>query len=394
LYKGRFLTVILAAGGTGERFGGECPKQFTDLDGKSVFTAAAEPFASDVRVDEIVAVVPEAYADKADTALRGICESKIWTVVSGGTDRKASVQKGLAAISSEDGLVLIHDAARPFVKPEVIDRVLAAAYEYGAAVPAVALTDTIYETKQSGEGETALCFTARIPDRTLLRAVQTPQGFDAALLREAHQKASEASLFVTDDGMPVFMAGKQVAVVAGDPANIKITTPADIPPFLPPGQGFRVGFGFDAHRFAEDRPLFLGGIRIPFEKGLEGHSDADVLTHALIDAILGALCAGDIGQRFPDTDDAYKGVSSLLLLADVVALMQSEGYEIANCDMTLVAERPKLAPHRRAVEENLAAALGTGPENVSLKATTTEKLGFTGREEGIAAEAAVLLRKI
>jgi 2-C-methyl-D-erythritol 2,4-cyclodiphosphate synthase/2-C-methyl-D-erythritol 4-phosphate cytidylyltransferase len=385
--------VILAAGGAGERFGGERPKQFTDLDGKSIFEAAAELFAADARVDEIVAVVPEAYAGRAGAVLQEIGKTKKWIVVPGGADRTASVQAGLAAVSAGDGLVLIHDAARPFASAEVIDRVLEAAHVYGAAVPAVPVTDTIYETKQSGEGEAALRFAAGIPLRAALRAVQTPQGFDLALIRAAHRQTAEAGLPVTDDGMPVFALGKPVAVVAGDPANIKITTPEDLPSFVPRGSGFRVGFGFDAHRFTDDRPLILGGIRIPFEKGLAGHSDADVLTHALIDAILGALCAGDIGQRFPDTDDAYKGVSSLLLLADVVALMQSEGYEIANCDLTLVAERPKMAPHRRAVEENLAAALGTEPENVSLKATTTEKLGFTGREEGIAAEAAVFLRR-
>jgi 2-C-methyl-D-erythritol 4-phosphate cytidylyltransferase/2-C-methyl-D-erythritol 2,4-cyclodiphosphate synthase len=390
LYKGRHLTVILAAGGCGARFGGGLPKQFADLAGRSVLEAAAEPFAADDRVDEIVAVVPKEFSERAETSLREVCQPKKLTVVPGGPDRAASVKEGLAAISAEDGLVLIHDAARPFVSGAVIDEVLEAAFVHGAAVPAVAVTDTVYETKRSEDGTAAL-FAARIPDRDTLRAVQTPQGFDLALLRKAHQKASEAGLFVTDDGMPVLAAGERVAVVPGDTANIKITTPGDIPLFAP--EGLRVGFGFDAHRFAEDRALILGGIRIPFEKGLAGHSDADVLTHALMDAILGALGAGDIGQRFPDTDDAYKGVSSMLLLADVVALMRGEGCEIANCDMTLVAERPKMAPHRRAVEESLAAALGTAPKNVSLKATTTEKLGFTGREEGIAAEAAVLLRR-
>ncbi|GHU62315.1 bifunctional enzyme IspD/IspF [Clostridia bacterium] len=387
------MTVILAAGGWGTRFGGKLPKQFTELAGRSVLCVAAEPFAADSRVDEIVVVVPEAYREQAESELRVLCQQKRLTVVPGGADRTASVNAGLTAAFAEDGIVLVHDAARPFVSSEVIDSVLKAAFTYGAAVPAVPVTDTIYETVPSGDEEAAPYLAARIPDRGTLRAVQTPQGFDLALLRAAHQKARETGLAVTDDGMPVFSAGERVAVVAGDSANIKITTPEDLPAKFPAGSGFRIGFGFDAHRFAEDRPLILGGVLIPFEKGLAGHSDADVLTHALMDAILGALRAGDIGQRFPDTDDAYKGVSSMLLLGDVVSLMEKEGYELANCDLTLVAERPKMAPHHSAVEESLAAALGTEPENVSLKATTTEKLGFTGREEGIAAEAAVLLRR-
>ncbi|MDR0875930.1 MAG: 2-C-methyl-D-erythritol 4-phosphate cytidylyltransferase [Clostridiales Family XIII bacterium] len=385
--------MILAAGGSGARFGGDLPKQFADLGGRSVLEASAELFAADARVDEIVVVVPGEYRDFAEDSLRVACQQKKLTVVTGGADRTASVNAGLAAVSAADGLVLIHDAARPFVSREVIDSVIEAALAYGAAVPAVPVTDTIYETEPGGGAAAAPRFAASIPERNMLRAVQTPQGFDLALLRAAHQKALKDDLRVTDDGMPALAAGARVAVVDGDPANIKITTPEDMPFAALRGSGFRVGFGFDAHRFDGGRPLILGGVRIPFEKGLAGHSDADVLTHALMDAILGALGAGDIGQRFPDTDDAYKGVSSMLLLADVASLMQGEGYEIANCDMTLVTERPKMAPHRRAVEESLATALGTEPKNVSLKATTTEKLGFTGREEGIAAEAAVLLRQ-
>ena len=395
MYKDRSLTIILAAGGTGLRFGGATPKQFADIGGKSVLEASAGLFLSDPRVDEIIIVVPEEYVDDTRDIFDGVCEGKQPIVVSGGSDRAASVNKGLAAASSGDGIVLVHDAARPFVSSEVIERVLEAAAEYGAAVPAVPVTDTIYKTNHCSEGgrDTDTRFAAEIPVRESLRAVQTPQGFDISLLRDAHKKALEAGIDLTDDGMPMLIAGKRVAVVMGDPANIKITTQEDMPTFGLDTNEYRIGLGFDAHRFSEDRKLIIGGVTIPFEKGLDGHSDADVLTHAIMDAILGALHAGDIGQRFPDTDEKYRGASSMLLLADVVSLMRSEDFEISNCDMTLVAERPKMAPYRKAVEESIAVALGTEPEKISLKATTTEKLGFTGREEGIAAEAAVILRK-
>ena len=394
MYRDRSLTVILAAGGIGARFGGTTPKQFLDLGGKSILEASALPFLADDRVDEMIIVVPEEYVDFTCEAFKDHSGQKKLTAVPGGADRAASVNAGLTAACADEGIVLIHDAARPFVPAAVIERVLEAAYKYGAAVPAVPVTDTIYETKQNSErdADDEVRFAADIPSRELLRAVQTPQGFDLMLLRNAHKKAAEAGLDLTDDGMPALIAGEKVAIVKGDPANIKITTQEDMPSFGSGSFDLRIGFGFDVHRFSPDRELILGGVAIPFEKGLDGHSDADVLTHALMDAILGALRAGDIGQRFPDTDEKYKGISSMLLLKDVVEFMQSEGFEISNCDMTLVAERPKMAPFRKAVEENIAAALGTEPENVSLKATTTEKLGFTGREEGIAAEAAVLLR--
>ena len=395
MYKGRKVSVIIAAGGAGTRFGAQGPKQFLDVGGMSMVMASAVPFLDSGYTDWMGFVVPRGYEEKcAALAERELCAvlAKV-RVVTGGSDRAASVRAGLEAAEADgmaDGLVLIHDAARPFVSGALIGRVLEAANEHGAAVPATPVLDTVYIT--CGDG-----FAAGIPDRAGLRAVQTPQGFDFALILEAHRRAFSEGISVTDDGAPVFSGGGRVALAEGDPANTKITAQGDMPG---PGLGrvlpgsLRVGIGFDAHRFCEGRPLVLGGLKIPFEKGLLGHSDADVLTHALMDAILGALKEGDIGGMFPDTDPAFAGVSSMALLQKVVFLMKERGYGVANADLTLVAERPRMAPYREDIEQRLAVALGTAKENVSLKATTTEKLGFTGREEGIAAEAVILLEKL
>jgi 2-C-methyl-D-erythritol 2,4-cyclodiphosphate synthase len=267
------------------------------------------------------------------------------------------------------------------------------------------ISDTVYVSDENG-------FAVECINRERLRAAQTPQGFTASLAKEAHERALDTGLPVTDDGMPVLLCGREVELVPGDSGNIKITTQEDIAVAQAirrdngahdgaggggmfadiEGSGMCVGIGFDAHRFCEGRPLVLGGLAIPFEKGLLGHSDADVLTHALMDAILGALHEGDIGKMFPDSDPVYEGADSVGLLREIVGLMDSKGYTLVNADMTIVAEKPKMEQYRGNIERNLAAALGTEAENVSLKATTTEKLGFTGREEGIAAEAIVLLK--
>ncbi|MDR1815630.1 MAG: 2-C-methyl-D-erythritol 4-phosphate cytidylyltransferase [Clostridiales Family XIII bacterium] len=397
MYKGRPVAAIIAAGGAGTRFGGDVPKQFRDVGGKPMWARAAAAFAEHEAVDEVVVVVPESGAGFENNG-NDVC------FVSGGADRQASVRNGLAAVSFADGLALIHDAARPFVSREVIDRVIEGAASCGAAVPGVPVTDTIYQ------GETAL-------DREALRAVQTPQGFDLCLIRAAHARAAEAGASYTDDGSLVLAAGHAVRVVEGDAANVKVTTPTDMESATcsaiggrqdaAPTAGIdgganragigagasRVGIGFDAHRFVGGRPLILGGVEIPFEMGLQGHSDADVLTHAFMDAILGALRLGDIGTLFPDSDPAYAGVSSMKLLADVTRRMRGAGYEIENADGVVVCEQPKLAPHRAEIEKRLADALGVPSGRVSVKGTTTERLGFTGREEGIAAEAVVLLKK-
>ena len=399
----------------GTRFGADpyeaAPKQFINVGGHSMIIASALPFLECDHVDEIIFVAPIGYArhtcklivremngvwihaqtsaQKLTVKRNGrVIETK---VVHGGQDRAASVQSGLRAIDEEvsaGGLVLIHDAARPFVSVNLITKVLETAYEYGAAVPVTQVSDTVYVDGDDG-------FVAGIPDRKRLRGVQTPQGFDLDTIREAHRHAQAKGFSPTDDGTPVFSSGGRIALVEGESSNIKITVPEDLPDAVPlwgGGVGLRVGIGFDVHRFGDDRALVLGGVNVPHEKGLVGHSDADVLTHALMDAILGALHEGDIGRLFPDTDPVFKGISSIELLGGVVSLMDKRGYQIENADLTIVAEKPRIAPYSAVIERSLADALGTEAKNVSLKATTTEKLGFTGREEGIAAEAVVLIR--
>ena len=394
MFKDRYLTVIIAAGGAGKRFGSGDPKQFLDIGGRSMLAAATGPFLLFDHTDEIVITAPAEHLERCrDLIISELDNEKeiIIKIVAGGADRPASVRAGLEASeqnnAEKSGLVLIHDASRPFVTADLIERVLEAAHTYGASIPVTSVSDTIYF---SDEEE----FAEAIPDRSSLRAVQTPQGFDFALIKKAHAKAFEEGKTVTDDGTPVFSLGEKVALVEGSYENKKITQKEDLHPGkgLLPGGGMRVGIGFDAHRFEEGRALILGGIGIPFNKGLAGHSDADVVTHALMDAILGALSEGDIGKMFPDTDPAYAGISSILLLEEVVKLMQKRGFEVVNADVTIVAEKPRMSEYRERIEQKLAGVLGIEREDISLKATTTEKLGFTGREEGIAAEAAVLLK--
>ncbi|MDR1796609.1 MAG: 2-C-methyl-D-erythritol 2,4-cyclodiphosphate synthase [Clostridiales Family XIII bacterium] len=376
MYQSKKVAVIIAAGGAGVRFGGNAPKQFLDVDGETMVLRAIRPFEKHPAIDEIIVVVPAGFEEQAGG----------FTTVLGGPDRVASVRNGLAAVPFSEGLVLIHDAARPFVTKGVIDSVLQGAAEAGAAVPCIPVTDTIYEARLSYDGAEHRPEAADILERQRLRAVQTPQGFDLARIKEAHEAAAVSGSAFTDDGSMVHATGHAVRLVEGDPANRKITRPGDL-------ASSRVGVGFDAHRFREGGPLVLGGVEIPFEKGLDGHSDADVLTHALMDAILGALHMGDIGALFPDTDPRYQGISSMELLEKVANTMQAAGFGVGNADMTVVCEEPKIAPHRERIEESLAAAVGSRADKISVKGTTTEKLGFSGREEGIAAEAVVLLTK-
>ena len=412
MYKGKYVSVIIAAGGSGTRFGAGDPKQFLDVGGKSMLSAATEKFLLTDQTDQVVITAPKEHIERCcEIIVTDLGASWIGVndgiqmltlsmsngkeipvnIVSGGVDRAASVRAGLEVVGkekdAEKGLVLIHDAARPYVSTGLIERVLEAAEQYGAAVPAVAVRDTVYFAGDDGFAET-------IPDRTRLKAVQTPQGFSFETIKKAHQAAMNEGLTVTDDGMPVLADGGRVVLVEGSHDNKKITIKDDMHSKLgiKSGGDMRIGMGFDAHRFAPDRALILGGIEIPFGKGLLGHSDADVVTHALMDAILGALSEGDIGKIFPDNDPAYEGISSIILLEEVVSLMKKRGYDVVNADITIVAEKPHLSKFREIIEKKLAGVLRTAPENVSVKATTTEKLGFTGREEGIAAEAAILLK--
>jgi 2-C-methyl-D-erythritol 4-phosphate cytidylyltransferase/2-C-methyl-D-erythritol 2,4-cyclodiphosphate synthase len=295
------------------------------------------------------------------------------------------------AAATEPHIVLVHDAARPFVSAELVDRAVAAG-RLGAAVPGIPVTDTIKITGPRGE-------VVSTPDRATLRAVQTPQAFPFNLLLDAHRKAEAANLHdFTDDGALAEWAGTTVQVIDGDPSNIKLTHPTDFSEAERRLKGeamayvTRLGTGFDVHAFADGDHVWLGGIRVPHDRGVLAHSDGDVILHALTDAILGALADGDIGTHFPPSDPQWRGVSSDRFLVHAVNLVRQRGGIVDHLDTTLLCEKPRLGPHREAMRRRIAEIAGLRLDQVSLKATTTEKLGFTGRGEGIAAQAAATIR--
>ena len=377
MYKGRKVTAVVTAAGSGRRMGTPLPKQFLKIGGKTVLEKAVEPFEASEHVDEIIVVGSSEFLELCT----GLCRqfSKFSRAVAGGKERQDSVRNALNLV--EDGYVLIHDGARPYVDMETIMRVLEAAAGTGAAVAAVPVKDTVRQTR-GGDNTDSITL-----PRDRLYSVQTPQGFDVALIREAYAAAEAEGFLGTDDGGLAERAGHPVTIVEGSYRNIKITTQEDLP------METRIGTGFDVHRLTEGRKLILCGIEIPFEKGLLGHSDADVAVHALMDAMLGAAAMGDIGRHFPDTDDAYKGISSMILLQKVREIIEQEGFRLGNADITIMAQRPKLSPYIEKMRTNIAAVLGMDAGSINVKATTTEKLGFVGRQEGIAAEAVCTINR-
>lgn len=384
MYKEKKISVIIAAAGSGKRMGGGLNKQYIVLDGMPVLARSVAVFERNLSVDEIVIVVK---AGEEDRCRREIVErygfKKVSSVIAGGSERQYSVKAALAAVDAECDMVLIHDGARPLVSDETVDAVIFACYESGAAIPAVSVKDTIKEVADS-----LVCAT---PDRSRLRAVQTPQGFDRATLEKAYGLLDGGAV-VTDDASLVEALGHPVVIVEGDENNIKITTPSDVKKAeimmgeIKTDMMPRVGMGYDVHAFAEGRKLILGGVDIPHDRGLAGHSDADVLVHAVMDSLLGACAMGDIGRHFPDSDQQYKGIDSLKLLAHVGALLAENGWKIINIDATVIAQRPKIAPHIDKMRENISEVLKISASQINIKGTTTERLGFEGREEGIAAQ--------
>ncbi len=367
--------VVLAAAGAGRRLGARSNKVLLPLAGKPIILHSLEVFAALKEVSEIVVVTRDVDVPYVKEITRDFgCR-----VISGGKTRQESVYLGLQALSDAVNWVIIHDGARPYLTKDTVLAVLEACYKKGAAGAAVPVTDTIKVVKGSRIIKT--------PPREGLWAMQTPQAFSLSLILKAHKQAEETGFQATDDCALIERLGEPVHVVMGEYGNIKITTPRD----LPPKRGFLVGFGWDAHRLVKGRPLILGGVKIPYEKGLLGHSDADVVTHAVIDALLGAAGLGDIGEFFPDTDPAYEGVSSLTLLAKVKDLLEEKQAEINNVDITVMAEKPKMGPYKEEMKETLAKALGVLKSQINIKATTAEGLGFVGREEGLAAQSAVTL---
>jgi len=371
------IAAILVAAGTGSRFGGATPKQLLLLHGKPVLRHAAEALLGHIDL-----LQPVGDAGRVGAALAGIPHLPI---VPGGAERQDSVRAGLEALRAyAPDIVLVHDAARPIIPPGTIEAVLAALDRHSGAIPALAVSDTL---KRGAENR----ITETVPRKNLFRA-QTPQGFRYPELLRLHLAAAGAA--ATDDAALLEAAGLEVALVPGAEQNIKLTLPADFAQaehLLGARMIPRIGNGFDVHAMAEGRKMTLCGVTIPFELGLAGHSDADVGIHALCDAIYGALAEGDIGRHFPPSENTWKDADSARFLLHAAERIAARGGRLANADVTLICERPKITPHAPAMRARLAELLGVTIDLISVKATTTERLGFTGRGEGIAAQASVLV---
>lgn len=379
MYNEHKIAVVIAAAGQGKRLGADIPKQFLKIAGEPILVKTVRAFCSNEKVDSIFIVTGNDYIGYCEQLAEEYNLEKVVSVVEGGKERQDSVYNALQQIDmecSDTDYVLVHDAARPFVSNETINSVIEASLGTGAAIACVPVKDSI----RQGTSESSCNI-----ERSNLYNVQTPQGFKKTVLMKAYEQAFADKYYGTDDAGLVERIGQPVELVMGQYDNIKITTKEDMP------MENRIGTGFDVHALVEGRPLILGGVDIPFEKGLDGHSDADVLIHALMDALLGAAALGDIGRHFPDTDPKYKGISSVKLLEHVAGLLEDEGYKTGNVDITVMAQRPKIKSYiddmRRVIAETLDVDLG----RVNIKGTTTERLGFVGREEGIAAQAVCLL---
>jgi len=375
---------LVLAAGRGARYGGALPKQYLRLGGRSVLRHAAAAFAHHPRIDGVLVAIRPEDRDRFDEAIAGLA---VLPPVPGGAERQDSVRLGLEAlIPYRPDNVLIHDGARPFPDAALIDRVIDALDTAPAAIPALPVGDTIKRARRHRIVETV--------DRTELWRAQTPQGFAFEMILEAHRAAAGRAL--TDDAAVAEAAGIAPVIVAGSEANLKVTTPQDLAAAerLIAGQlgDIRVGQGFDVHPFGPGDRLFICGVEIAHSAGLVGHSDADVGLHALTDAVLGAIGAGDIGMHFPPGDPRWRHAASDRFLRHAADLVRDKGGIVAAVDVTIICERPKIAPHRGHMVERVAAILDIAAERVSVKATTTEKLGFTGRGEGIAAQAVATVR--
>jgi len=373
------VAVLVVAAGKGERAGGAVPKQYAALLGKPILRWTLEAFVRHPRVDSVLVAIGPDQEQLYAPAVEGLA---LPPPIAGGNTRQESVRRGLEALAqSAPDMVLIHDAARPLVSSAIIDAVIAA-LESGAdgSVPLLAVADTL-KRNDGGKWTT-------VPREGLLRA-QTPQGFRFARILRAHRHY--AAQDVTDDMALAELAGLHIAAVAGEERNMKVTTPEDFAlaeAHLRARLGeSRVGFGYDVHRFVAGDHVWLCGVRVPHDHGLEGHSDADAGLHALTDAILGAIGEGDIGEHFPPTDERWRGAPSWKFLDHAANLVRNKGGAISHCDVTIVCERPKVGPYRAAMRARIAEILKLDVARVSVKATTTEGLGFEGRREGLAAQA-------
>ena len=377
---------IILGGGTGSRMGSPVNKVLCSLSGEPVIRRSVRAFLPYVEGAVVVCRPEEQEAFRS--ALSGLTGTIRFA--SAGATRQESVRHGLDSLPEECDRVLVHDGARPLVSGEIIRAAMESVLRCGSGVAAIPVTDTMKQTDSTG------AVTATVP-RESLSAVQTPQAFRRDWLESAHRLAEADGYTGTDDASLCERAGYPVHLTAGSKTNLKLTTPEDLimaEALLSRAPSLRIGTGYDMHALVPGRSLVLCGKVIPHTLGLEGHSDADVAVHALMDALLGAAALGDIGQHFPDTDEQYRGISSLRLLEHVCTLLKSHSYRIVNCDVTIVAQRPKLAPHLPDMRSNLAQVMSLDPDAVSVKATTTEHLGPEGREEGISAQAVALLQRM
>ncbi|MBI2843082.1 MAG: 2-C-methyl-D-erythritol 4-phosphate cytidylyltransferase [Armatimonadetes bacterium] len=385
-------SAVIPAAGKGRRFGEQRNKVFASAGGKPVIAHTLIAFQVCPLVEEIVLVVAEHEIDTARQIASEYEIGKLSAVVAGGDHRQDSVARGLQAVSASSEIVAIHDGARPLLTRETIESSIAAAREHGAAVAAVPVIDTIKSATQDN-------FVASTLDRSSLWSIQTPQTFEKGLILRAYEEAASDGSYATDDAALVERIGHPVKLIMGSYDNIKVTTPLDLE-FVEARLGgvaamkTRTGFGYDIHRFAEGRRLFLGGVEFSGEVGLEGHSDADVILHAIADALLGAASLGDIGRRFPNTDPRYRNASSIVLLEKTAEILSQSGWEAVNVDATLVAERPRIADHVVEMQERTARALGIEPDIVSIKATTAEKLGDVGAGKGAECYAVAVVRMV
>ncbi|MGW8161840.1 MAG: 2-C-methyl-D-erythritol 4-phosphate cytidylyltransferase [Desulfobulbales bacterium] len=395
------VAAIIPAAGSGIRMGSAAtPKQFLALQGVPILVHTIRVFQDIDAVGHIVVVAPAEKCGWVEDLVRQYKLDKVSRVIAGGRERQDSVLAGLETLPAEVELVLVHDGVRPFVPAAIVENCLQEAATSGAAMAAVPVKDTLKAVSSRNVIE-------RTISREGIWQAQTPQAAKKSLLKAAYALAAEKKDFIaTDEAGLLELLDCPVKVVLGAEKNIKITRPEDLvlaeAILMEKGEDmadfggssqYRTGYGYDAHRLVEGRPLVLGGETIPYSKGLQGHSDADILIHALCDAMLGAAGAGDIGHHFPDTDHKFKDVSSTKILEDVVRLVADKGYQLVNADITVVAQKPRLATYFGAMEKNLAIACGVDPAAFNLKATTTEEMGFEGRGEGMSAHAVVMLKK-
>jgi 2-C-methyl-D-erythritol 4-phosphate cytidylyltransferase / 2-C-methyl-D-erythritol 2,4-cyclodiphosphate synthase len=383
------VAAVVVAAGRGERAGGEVPKQYRPIAGEPMVRPSLRAFLAHRRVDFVQPVINSADEKLYGAATVGL--DRLLPPVTGGATRQASVRAGLEALMPRaPELVLIHDAARPFLTDALIDRAITAGFAGGAAVPGIAVADTVKVIDEAAH-------VAETLDRNRLRSVQTPQAFSFKLILDAHRRAAAAGREnFTDDAALAEWAGQPVSVFEGEPGNVKVTTNEDFTRAeiarLAALSDVRTGNGFDVHAFADGDHIMLGGIRIPHTRGVTGHSDADVALHALVDAILGALAEGDIGQHFPPSDPRWKGAASDRFLSFACERVRARNGMIAHLDVTIVCETPRVSPHRDAMRARIAAIADVPVTRVAVKATTSEKLGFAGRGEGILAMATATVR--